>query len=103
MTIETTSDFPPAQLIDFDELKFVVFDRNGERKIVLLDEGRAHISALSADAILVGAGRVKKDGEINWGSLTCKKARGYDRPKDPQQAEKTLAEIQAEIAAWKKY
>lgn len=101
MKIETASDFSPAQLITFEELKFVSFDKNGERTVVLLDVGRAHISVLPTDATLVGAGRVSKFGGIYWTSMTCKKARGYDRPKDPVEAEKVLAEIQTAIAAWK--
>lgn len=91
-------------------MRFVVTD-NAETRNVVLGRGETnaslnHAALVPPNTELVGGGVTEafESGflAVQWGSGSCDKEFGYDRPADEDTAEQVLTEIKSVIRAWRK-
>ncbi len=84
--------------------KFVMFSQNDDYVVTLFSRSCTHADIADverrrlASGDFVGAGFVM-GGTPRWGSESCEKRYGYDRPQDVQAQKRLLASMQSAIAA----
>lgn len=103
MIVENASICGNKDLLNLGiDLKFVVVDRDGER-FVRINEGRkVHAQLIPNDTTLIGGGFVNADKGflVEWGSNSCCNVKGYDRPRNRDEAEKVAIEVRDALTNW---
>lgn len=82
--------------------KFVVVEKEGMRYVCLFNSNIVHVRMANylglLSGIFVAAGRCTR-GMVWYDSESCSTRYGYDRPKDPAEAEKLLQELKTLLLA----
>lgn len=62
-----------------------------------------HVELLSDDSTLIGSGDIKRSRtqiEVIWGSHSCRREIGYDRPENADTANDLVEQIRERIEKW---
>jgi hypothetical protein len=90
-----------------ERFKFVLSEYDGFKTITLGPTDVDHVRLFDDGETLIGGGRTFisiEDDEVHcsadWGSGTCVEEKGYDRPKDDNEAEVVLNQTKTIIQNW---
>jgi hypothetical protein len=84
--------------------KFVMFSQNDDYVVTLFSRSCTHADIADVERRRLGSGGFVGAGFVmggvpRWGSESCEKRYGYDRPPDAQAQQRLLASMQSAIAA----